>query len=75
MTQSTHLSRNTRRQIGTQPEVTGNCQDSTSKCWYPSERKNACPDTVKRQSNHMWPVKAELKKSQVNTRSKVQTSK
>ena len=31
--------------------------------------------TVKMPSNHMWPVKAELKKSQVNTKSQVQPSK
>ena len=34
VTQS-HLSRNARKQIGKQPEVTRNCQDSTSKSWYP----------------------------------------
>ena len=73
VTQSTHLSRNARKQIGTQPEVSRNCQDSTSKHWHPSVSTNVCPDTVKMQSNHMWPVKAELKKSQVNTRSQVQT--
>ena len=70
-----HLSWNARKQIGTQPEVTRNCQDSTSKHWYPSVRTNVCPDTMKMQSNHMQPVKAELKKLQVNTRSQVQTSK
>ena len=38
-TQSTHLqsvSKAARKQIGTQPEITRNCQDSTSKCCYPS---------------------------------------
>ena len=57
VTQSTHLSRIARKQIGTQPVVTSNCQDSTSKHWYPFVSTNVCPDTVKMQSNHMWPVK------------------
>ena len=72
VTQSTQLCR---KQIGTQPEITRNCQGTTSKCCYPSGSTNVCPDTVKMQSNHMWPVKAELKKSQANTRSQLQTSK
>ena len=37
---------------------------------------NQCVSPVMAQSTHMWPVKAELKKkSQVNTKSQVQTSK
>ena len=56
------------KQIGTQAEVTRNCLDSTSKHWYPSVSTNVCPDTVKVQSNHMWPVKTELRKSQVKTK-------
>ena len=59
----------------TQPELIRNCQVSTIKHWYPSESTNVCPDTGKMQSNHMWSVKAELKKSQFNTRSQLQTSK
>ena len=77
-TQSPHLwsvSKTTEKQTETQPEVTRNCQDSASKHCYPSRRTNLCPDVVKSQSNHMQPVKAELKKSQVNTMSQVQTSK
>ena len=63
-------------------------QDSTSKCWYPDvnvlcfESRSYMITTmvsvnpVKIQSNHMWPVKAELKKkSQVNTKSQIQKSK
>ena len=63
-------------------------QDSTSKHLYP-DVSVLCPDSrsfkittmwsmnpVKIKSNYMWPVKAELKKkSQVNTKSQVQTSK
>ena len=78
VTQSSHLwsvSKAARKQIGTKPEVTRKFQDSTSKHWYPSKSTYVCPDTVKMQSNHLWPVKSELKKSQVNTRSQVQTSK
>ena len=103
-TQSTYLwsvSKATRKQIGTQPEVPRDYQDSTSKCLYPSLSTNLCPDSVKMQSNHnpdsksymiqnhhMWsvnpgkmqsnhmqPVKADPKKSQVNKRSQVQASK
>ena len=88
VTQSTHfwsVLKTARKQIGTQPEVTRNCQDSTSKCWYPSVSKNVCPysrcykmwsvNPVKMQSYHIQPVKSELKKLQVNTRSQGQTSK
>ena len=50
------------------------CKDSTSKCCYPSVSTHVCPDSVKMQSHKMWQVKAEPKKSQVNTRSQVQTS-
>ena len=79
VTQSTHLwsgPKAARKQIGTQPEVAQNCEDSTSKSLYPSLSTNVCPDSVKMQSNHIWPVKAEFhQKSQVNTRSQVQTSK
>ena len=84
VTQS-HLSRNSRKQIGTQSEVTRNCQDSTGKCWYPSVSTNVFPDSrnykmqsmnsVNLQDDNMLPVAAKLKKSQVNTRSQVQTSK
>ena len=69
------VSKPARKRIGTQREVTRNCQDFTSKQWYPSVNTNVCPDTVKMQSSHMWPVKADCRKSQVNTRSQVQTSK
>ena len=62
-----HLSRNARKKIGTQPEVTRNCQDSTSKCWYSSESTNVCPDSRC--------YKIPSVKSKVNTRSQVQTSK
>ena len=33
--QSTPLSKDARKQIGTQPEVSRNCQDSTNKHWQP----------------------------------------
>ena len=49
----THSTQLCRKQIGTQLEVTRNCQDSTSIDWYPSVNENMCPDTVKMQSNHM----------------------
>ena len=76
VTQLTHSLRNARKQIGTQPEVIRNCQDSTSRCWYPSVSTNVCQDTVMMQSNHIHPVKTECqKKSQVNARLQVQTSK
>ena len=82
------VSKTAGKQLGTQPEVPRNIKhtglpvhnqqivskDSTIKCCYPSVSTNVCPDTMKMQSNHMQPVKAELKKSQVNTRSQVQTS-
>ena len=76
ITQSTNFSRNAQKQIGTQPEVILNCQDSTSKHCDPSESTHVSPDLLKIQSNHMRPVQAEFQeKSQVNTRSQVQTSK
>ena len=59
-------------QIGTQPEVTRNCQDSTSKHCYPPRNENVCSDVVKNQFNHMWPVTAVSKKSQVNTKLQIQ---
>ena len=55
VTQSTHLdsmSKTARKQIGTQPEVMRNHQDSTSNWWYPPVSTNVCPDPVKMQSNH-----------------------
>ena len=56
-----------RRQVVIQLEITRNCQDSTNKHWYPSVIQYMCPDTVKIQTNHLWPGKLELKMSQVNT--------
>ena len=55
-------------QIGIRPEVTRKCQDSTSSHCYPPRNIYVCPDVVKSQSNHMQPVTAESKKSQVNTK-------
>ena len=63
-------------------------QDSTSKHFYRAVSENVCPDSrsykittiwsvnlVKMQSCHIWPVNTDLKKkSQVNTKSQVQTS-
>ena len=69
--QSTHLSRNARKQIGTQPEVNRNCQDSTSKHCYPSGSTNMCSDSrnLKIQFKYMRPAQAEFQeKSQANTR-------
>ena len=58
VTQSTHLwsvSKTARKQIGTQPEVTRNCQDSTSKCWYPSVSRNVCQDSrSSKMQLHSW---------------------
>ena len=65
------------------------CQDSASKYWYPEALDALCPANRKSQShwkpstlqnkmlqsNHMQPVNAKLKKSQVNTKSQLQTSK
>ena len=74
-TQSSHMqsvSKTASNQIGAQPEVTRNCQDSTGKHWYPSRNTNVCPDVVKSQSNHIQPVTAESKKSQISTKLQVQ---
>ena len=56
VTQSTQfqsVSKAARKQIGTQPAVTRNCQDSTSKQWYPLVSTCLYPDLVKMQSNHI----------------------
>ena len=64
-----------RKQTGTQPEVSRNCTDSTSKSCCP--KVSPVSRNYKKQSNHkedpscskmqphMWPVNAESKKSQV----------
>ena len=60
LTQSAQLSKNTRTQVGTKPEVTRNCKDSTSKHCHPSVSTNhMCPDSrnLKMQSNHKQLVK------------------
>ena len=71
----THPNQLYRKQIGTQLEVIRNCQDSTGKHCYPPRNTNMCPDVAKSQSNHMLPVTAEPKKSQINTKLQVKTSK
>ena len=67
----THPTQLCRKQIGTQSEITRNCQDSTSKCCYQHRNTNVCPEVVKSQSNYTQPVMPEPKKSQVNTRLQV----
>ena len=78
------MSKTACKQIGTQPEVTRNKihtvlptqlnhSDSRSSRMHSPQLRSVNPG--KMQSNHMWPVKADLKKSQVNTRSQVETSK
>ena len=79
VTHTNYLARCARQKIGTQPEVTRNCQDCTSRCCYPSgSTNNMCPDfrNFGRQSNHTQLAKADLhKKSQVYTRLQLKTSK
>ena len=79
------VSKTARKQLWAHPEVPRNikhtilhvcdqqtvCIDSTSKSCYPSRNTNMCLDSgnLKIQSNHMWPVQAELHKvSKVTTR-------
>ena len=60
-------------QVSRNYKIQSNHSDSRSSQMQSPQLRSVNPGKI--QSNHMQPVKAELQKSKVNTRSEVQTSK